>query len=83
MINGAHLLLRLKLDYRNLPHGKYTFKVRAIGGAQKWSEPFEYTFRILPPIWLSWWAYMIYGFILLLLIRVVQRIFDQEGKDQC
>ncbi len=57
------------VEYRNMPYGSYTFKVRAIGAAQKWSEPFEYTFRILPPIWFTWWAYMIYGFFLLLLVR--------------
>ena len=56
-------------EYRNMSHGRYTFKVRAIGAAQKWSEPFEYTFRILPPLWLTWWAYVIYGLILLLLVR--------------
>jgi len=56
-------------EYRNMPYGRYTFKVRAIGAAQKWSEPFEYTFRILPPVWLKWWAYLIYGFLLLLIIR--------------
>ncbi|KPL12857.1 MAG: hypothetical protein AMS26_16045 [Bacteroides sp. SM23_62] len=55
--------------YRNMPHGRFTFKVRAMGAAKKWSEAFEYTFRILPPFWLKWWAYMIYGFILLLLVR--------------
>ena len=58
-----------KVDYRNMPYGRYTFKVHAIGAAQKWSEPFEYTFTILPPLWLTWWAYLIYGFILLILIR--------------
>jgi signal transduction histidine kinase/ligand-binding sensor domain-containing protein/DNA-binding response OmpR family regulator len=55
--------------YRNMSHGRFTFKVRAIGAAKKWSEPFEYTFRILPPFWLTWWAYLIYGFILLILVR--------------
>ena len=50
-------------------HKGMTVKVRAIGAAQKWSEPFEYTFRILPPLWLTWWAYLIYGFSLLLLLR--------------
>ncbi len=56
-------------EYRNMPYGIYTFKVRAIGAAQKWSEPFEYTFRIFPPLWFTWWAYMTYGFIFLLLVR--------------
>ena len=57
------------VEYRNMPHGRYTFKVHAIGAAQKWSNPIEYTFTISPPFWLTWWAYMIYGFILLLLMR--------------
>ncbi|MCK4989121.1 MAG: hypothetical protein KAS29_01495, partial [Bacteroidales bacterium] len=57
------------IEYRNMPQGRYTFKVGAIGTAQKWSEPFEYTFRVLPPFWLKWWAYLIYGFVLVLLVR--------------
>ena len=55
-------------DYRQLPPGNYTFKVRAIGGAQKWSEPFEYSFFINPPWWSTWWAMAIYGVIGLLII---------------
>ncbi len=45
-----------KADYLSLPHGVFTFKVRSMGEAQIWSEPFEYTFTILPPWWHSWWA---------------------------
>jgi signal transduction histidine kinase/ligand-binding sensor domain-containing protein/DNA-binding response OmpR family regulator len=66
--------------YRNIPHGWYTFKVRAIGSAQKWSEPVEYTFRILPPFWLRWWAYMIYGFISLLMIRWYRAFLIKREK---
>jgi hypothetical protein len=54
----------LKADYQNLSHGKYTFKVKAIGAAQKWSKPFEYTFTILPPWWLTKWAYLFYLILL-------------------
>ena len=57
-----------KADYRNLPFGTYTFKVRALGGAQKWSEPFEYTFTINPPWWHTWWARTGYGISALLII---------------
>ena len=49
-----------KADYRNLSYGKYTFKVKAMGASQIWSEPFEYSFRIRPPWWQTWWAYIIY-----------------------
>jgi serine phosphatase RsbU (regulator of sigma subunit)/streptogramin lyase len=55
-------------DYRSLPYGTYTFMVRAIGPAQKWSEPIEYTFTINPPLWLTWWAKAGYGILALILI---------------
>ena len=55
-------------EYRNLPHGTFILKVKAIGAAQVWSEPFEYTFTILPPWWHTLWAYSLYamGFLLFL-----------------
>ncbi len=49
-----------KADYRNIPSGNFTFKLKAIGTAQKWSDTFEYSFRVLPPWWLSFWAYCFY-----------------------
>ena len=52
-----------KADYRNLPYGTFTFKVKAIGEAKVWSEPFEYTFTILPPWWHTWWAYGLYALL--------------------
>ena len=52
-------------DYRNLPFGTYTFQIRAIGESGVWSEPYDYTFAILPPWWRTWWAYGLYGFLFL------------------
>lgn len=57
-----------KIDYRNLPHGKFTLEVKAKGAAQVWSEAFKYHFEILPPWWYSWWAYTLYGIIGLLVL---------------
>jgi signal transduction histidine kinase len=42
--------------------------VRAIGRAQKWSEPFEYNFSINPPWWHTWLARSAYGMTALLII---------------
>lgn len=50
-----------KADYRNLPYGRHTFQVKAVGTAQVESEPFKYTFRIRPPWWLSLWAWLFYA----------------------
>ncbi|MEZ5044160.1 MAG: two-component regulator propeller domain-containing protein [Saprospiraceae bacterium] len=60
-------------DYRNLPPGKFTFKIKAIGVAQTWSDIFSYTFRIRPPWWFSWWAYLLYS---LLAIFLAYQIFQ-------
>ena len=49
-----------KADYRNIPYGTYTFKVQAMGVAQIWNVPFEYTFTIRPPWWHTWWARLLY-----------------------
>jgi len=62
-----------KADYRNLPHGTFTFKVRAIGVAQKWSDPFEYSFTIHPPWWQTWVARAGYGMVILLIIYAFAR----------
>jgi signal transduction histidine kinase/ligand-binding sensor domain-containing protein/DNA-binding response OmpR family regulator len=69
-----------KAEYRNLPSGTFTFKVRAIGAAQKWSEPFEYTFTIYPPWWYSWWAFMIYGCLFILFMLQFRRSLLKRAK---
>ncbi|MBK6985528.1 MAG: SpoIIE family protein phosphatase [Bacteroidetes bacterium] len=60
-----------KADYRNIPFGSYTFKVKAIGSANKWSKIFEYYFVIQPPIWRTWWAYTMYGILAITLVIVI------------
>lgn len=47
--------------YNNLPSGKYTFKVRGANPNGVWSrQECELHITILPPPWLSWWAYCLY-----------------------
>lgn len=60
-------------DYRNLPYGEFTFKVKATGEAGKWSEPVTYTFTILPPWWHTNWfrvcMVLSFGLFLFLIYR--------------
>ncbi|MEM6698609.1 MAG: ATP-binding protein, partial [Bacteroidota bacterium] len=62
-----------KIDYRGLTHGKYTFNVQAKGKWSDWGAPLSYSFRIRPPWWFTWWAYVIYG---LLFSALVYGIFQ-------
>ncbi len=47
-------------EYTNLPPGKYTFKVVAENILGVKSSPGSYSFRIVPPWYRTWWAYLGY-----------------------
>jgi len=58
--------------FSGLPHGKYTFKVKAANSAGYWNEePEILEIIITPPFWLSTWAYCIYIVILLATIAYI------------
>lgn len=46
----------------NIWPGSYTFRVKALDPLGRWSE-LSYSFRINPPWWLAWWAYILYAMI--------------------
>jgi len=51
--------------YMNLAPGKYTFLVKGCNNDGIWNEtPIAITIRVLPPLWKTWWAYIIYILIL-------------------
>ena len=47
-------------DYTNLPPGSYVFQVQARDFRGRISEPASYSFKILPPWYLTTWAYAIW-----------------------
>ncbi|WP_299552455.1 two-component regulator propeller domain-containing protein [Seonamhaeicola sp.] len=47
--------------YTNLSPGGYTFMVKASNNDGIWNDiPAEFKFRISPPFWHTWWAYVLY-----------------------
>jgi signal transduction histidine kinase/DNA-binding response OmpR family regulator len=45
----------------DLPPGHYTFKVQGSNNDGNWSEsPAIFEFVIQPPLWATWWAYLLY-----------------------
>jgi len=46
--------------YSNLPHGKYTFMVKACNKNNVWNDvPATFSFEIKPPFWLTWWFFVL------------------------
>jgi ligand-binding sensor domain-containing protein/signal transduction histidine kinase/DNA-binding response OmpR family regulator len=60
---------RRSVTYTNLPAGSYTFRVRASNSDQIWNpQEAALSIDVLPPPWKTWWAYTIYGLIILALL---------------
>lgn len=47
-------------EYQNLPSGKYTFKVRGVTSNGAKTDEASFSFKVNPPFWKTWWAYLIY-----------------------
>lgn len=65
---------------RNLPPGKYTFKVRARLKNQQWDDASIATMKITvrPPLWLTWWAKLIYLIIAAVAIYLFVRYYKRR-----
>ena len=59
--NWSNITDQPEATYNNLPHGKYTFKAKAVNSEGYWSKELNYSFIILPPWWKTWWAYLSYA----------------------
>ncbi len=64
-------------DYKSLPPGDYILEAQAASVDGKWSSPLAVNVTVNPPLWLTWWAKVIY---LLLCIAAVSAIIAQYIK---
>ena len=64
------------VTYTNLDPGEYTFKVKGSNNDGVWNEAgTSLKIIINPPWWSTWWAYSLYG-VVLLLILLFMRQYD-------
>ncbi len=61
------------INYTNLEPGHYTLNVKAASTYDIWSKPLQLEIIINPPLWETWWAYVLYGVIFLLLLWRVDK----------
>jgi signal transduction histidine kinase len=69
-------------NYFNLPPGPYTFRVATRGITGQWGDPAEFSFRIFPPWWLTWWAYLAYAIIAIGGIRAIVQYRSRRLKKE-
>ncbi|MDR0542756.1 MAG: response regulator, partial [Dysgonamonadaceae bacterium] len=57
-------------SYNNLKSGAYRFQLKALTESGVWSACETLQVEILPPFWLTWWAYLIYFAIAGLIVYI-------------
>jgi len=69
------------ISFTSLPAGDYTLRVRAANKDEIWNEEGASLYiTIPPPPWFTWWAFMIYGAVLL--AAIVGYIQYRIGKEK-
>lgn len=61
------------VDYHNLPEGDYRFRVHARDMYQQTGKEAVYAVIIRPPWYRTWWAYLIYGILIIGLLNGLRR----------
>lgn len=62
------------VTYTNLSPGDYIFKVKSKTLGSDWGEnAASINVKILKPFWLEWWAYVIYGLLIILAFYVFRK----------
>lgn len=80
--NGDGRLASVQLGA--LPPGSYTFEIEASTGDNIWGQSLRKSFVIAPPLWLSWWAKLLYVFVVAALVFILLQWYlrDRQRKLQ-
>jgi signal transduction histidine kinase/ligand-binding sensor domain-containing protein/DNA-binding response OmpR family regulator len=64
------------ITYTNLDPGEYTLKVRGSNNDAVWNkEGTSLSIIISPPWWSTWWSYILYGFVIMILFSGSTRFY--------
>ena len=67
--------------YTNLPAGDYQFQLKATDEYGNWNPTVrKLSIQILPPLWKTWWAYLIYSALFLAIAIYLYRSAKQRIK---
>ncbi len=72
---------RRSVTYLRLPAGNYTFKVQGSNSQGVWSDHIaELNIIVKPPLWFTWWAYLIYAILIAIGVRAYFRFRINKAK---
>lgn len=69
------------VTFTNLPSGKYVLKVKSANGDGVWEQqPLSLAIVVKPAPWLTWWAFLLYGLVLAIVICLIYRYYSEKKK---
>jgi serine phosphatase RsbU (regulator of sigma subunit) len=68
--------------FEKLPHGSYIFEVQGRNMNNQQSKIYQFAFTVLPPWYLTWWAYSLYLITVLIIVFVSSALSIQRVKRQ-
>ncbi|HWS41384.1 MAG TPA: two-component regulator propeller domain-containing protein [Arenimonas sp.] len=69
-----------KRVFSSLPAGSYQLEIIAASAEGVWSKPVVLRLNVLPPIWLTWWAFVLYVALFVLASVIVVLIYRARLK---
>jgi signal transduction histidine kinase/CheY-like chemotaxis protein/ligand-binding sensor domain-containing protein len=68
-----------RIRFENLPFGEYDLEINAANTEGVWSQKIKtLNIRILPPPWLSWWAFVAYGLTMIIGVAMLVRNYKRR-----
>jgi len=67
--------------FRNLKPGKYIFNLKTrFHGGEWFDETIKMHIRIVPPLWLTWWAKLIYLIVIIVFVLYLIKFYNNKLK---
>lgn len=67
-------------EFRNIAPGSYSLEIRVRNPSSQDSSLKSYSFEVLSPWWMKWWAYFIYVLVGLLLLRLIFHLRERRHR---
>lgn len=71
------------ITFTNLPSGRYVLKVKSANGDDVWEQnPLTLTIVVKSAPWLTWWAFLLYGLVLSIIIYLIYRYYAEKKRSE-
>lgn len=78
--NWIDLGNQTQITFTNLKRGKYTLEIQAANQDNIWGKVKSMNIQILPPFYLSWYAFVIYAMFAAILFVLILKIYKAREK---